>query len=148
MKVFIGGDHRGFALKARLLDALKKEGYDVTDMGDREYVQTDDFPEFAAAVAREVKKNPAENRGIVVCGSGFGVDIAANKFKGIRAALAMSPEHAMMGRHDDDVNVLAIAADMVDDSKAIAIAKVFLLTPFEKEERYERRIKEISDFEK
>ena len=79
-----------------------------------------------------------------MCGSGFGVDIAANKVRGVRAGLAMSPDHAYQGRHDDDINVLAIAANFVDETAAMKIVKVFLTTPFAGEDRYKRRLGEIA----
>ena len=147
MTIFIGADHRGFGLKEKLKAALAGK-YEVVDMGAKEYAPNDDYPEFAAAVAKKVGEDPENNRGVVVCGSGFGVDIAANKVNGVRSALAMSTEHVRAGRNDDDVNVLAIAADMIDEPTALAMTQIFLETPFKHESRYERRINEISDLEK
>jgi ribose 5-phosphate isomerase B len=90
----------------------------------------------------------ADARGIVICGSGFGADIVANKFKGVRAALAMSPEHIRIGRHDDDVNVLSLAADFIKPEEALEIAHTFLATSFESgEARYVRRLNEIAEIE-
>lgn len=147
MKVYIGADHRGFTLKEFLKDALIGKSYDVVDEGDMAYDPGDDYPLFAAAVAKAVA-DTAGARGIVICGSGFGVDIVANKFRGIRSALATSPEQIRLGRHDDDVNVLALPADFVDKALALEIVDVFLATSFAKEEKYSRRLGEISGIEK
>jgi ribose 5-phosphate isomerase B len=147
MIIYLGADHRGFALKEKLKEILTAEAYTAVDCGAAALVPDDDYPAYARAVAEGVGKNPGVDRGIVICGSGFGVDIAANKFPGIRAALAMSPDHIYQGRHDDDVNVLALAADFIDEPTAEKIVRTFLSTPFAKEERYERRIEQIGKFE-
>lgn len=148
MTIYLGADHRGFALKEAIKKILKDDGYDVADLGAEQYDKDDDYPTFAGAVARKVSEDPALRRGIVICGSGFGVDIAANKFAGVRSALAMSSDHIYVGRHDDDVNVLALAADFLDQATAIKIVKVFVSTPFAKEEpRYKRRLDQVTRFE-
>ena len=147
MNIYIGADHGGFSLKAQLEAELKNEGYTTIDVGDEKLIAEDDYTDFARAVAENVAKDPRVLRGIVICRSGFGVDIAANKVKGIRAALAMSPDHIYQGRHDDDVNVLALAADFITPEDAIRMVKVFLTTPFAKEERYTRRLQKIADIE-
>lgn len=147
MTIYFGADHRGFDLKEKLKAALHSEAYEVVDLGAAEEDPADDYPDFAGAVAAKVSASPEATRGIVICGSGFGVDITANKFKGVRAALAASPDHIYQGRHDDDVNVLAIAADGTDEATALKIAKVFLATPFAADERYRRRIQKIADLE-
>jgi RpiB/LacA/LacB family sugar-phosphate isomerase len=147
MTIYLGADHRGFALKERLKQALANDAYTIADLGAAAVVPDDDYADPAAAVARKVAAAPLESRGIVICGSGFGVDIVANKVKGVRSALAMSPDHAYQGRHDDDVNVLALAADFVDEATALKIAKVFLTTPFAKEDRYARRLEKIGKVE-
>lgn len=151
MTIYIGADHRGFALKEAIKQALTGEGRSVVDVGAAALDPGDDYPDFAAAVAKQVSDaapaegTDAEARGIVICGSGFGVDIVANKFKGVRSALATSPDHIRIGRHDDDVNVLALAADFIKLEDALAIAHTFISTPFEaSEERYMRRLKKIS----
>ena len=134
-------------MKERLKEVLKNDAYDVVDLGAPTLVADDDYPDYAAAVAEKVAASPLTARGIVICGSGFGADIVANKFDGVRAALAMSADHAYQGRHDDDVNVLALAADFVDEATAMNIVKVFLTTPFAKEERYSRRLGKIAEIE-
>ena len=144
MIIFIGADHRGFALKEKLKQALSGEAYDVRDVGAERYIAEDDYPDYAEKVAEAVGKDPDGSRGILICGSGFGVDITANKFHGVRAALPMSPDHTYQARHDDDVNVLSLAADFTDEATALQIVKTFLATPFAKEERYRRRLDKIS----
>lgn len=147
MTIYLGADHRGFALKERLKAVLKGEGYEVADMGDSSPKPDDDYPDYAIAVAKKVAAAPDDSRGIVICGSGFGVDIVANKVNGIRAGLAMSPDHIYEGRHDDDLNVLALGADFIDEATAQKIVKTFLTTPFAKKERYANRIREIKEEE-
>lgn len=149
MTIYLGADHRGFALKEKLKQMLAGEAYDVVDCGAEAYMPDDDYPDFARAVAEAVGKNPGDkgDRGILICGSGFGVDITANKFSGIRAVLPSSPDHVYQARHDDDANVLALAADFIDLATAQKIVKTFLLTPFAREERYRRRIDKITRFE-
>lgn len=147
MIIYIGADHRGFYLKETLKRALTKDGYEVIDLGNPESDQNDDYPDCAAAVAQKVAGTDGEVRGILICGSGIGVDIVANKFAGVRSALAVSAEQVRAGRHDDDVNVLSIAAGFTKEEDALAIARVFLGTPFEHDERYTRRLEKITKIE-
>jgi ribose 5-phosphate isomerase B len=147
MIIYIGADHRGFYLKETLKSALKSDGYEVIDLGNSEGDPNDDYPDFAAAVAEKVAGTDSEVRGIVVCGSGIGVDIVANKFAGVRSALAISPDQIRAGRNDDDVNVLSLAAGFTTRDDALNIVHVFLSTPFKKEERYSRRLGKISQIE-
>jgi len=147
MTIYIGADHGGFDLKEHLKAILENEEYEVVDVGAVRVVAGDDFPEFASAVAERVAKGASDNRGIVICRSGFGADIVANKFPGIRSALAMSSDHIYQGRHDDDVNVLALAADFVTPEEAEKIMKVFLSTPAASDERYLRRKEEIREID-
>jgi ribose 5-phosphate isomerase B len=147
MLIYIAGDHRGFYLKETIKEALKKNAFEVIDVGNPESSPDDDYPNFAAAVAEKVSGSGNEVRGIVICGSGFGVDIVANKFKGVRSALAMSVDHIRAGRHDDDVNVLSLASDFIQPAQALEITHAFLSTPFDNEDRYARRLDEISKIE-
>lgn len=147
MKLFIGADHRGYPLKETLKLWLVSQGYEVVDCGNDHLDPEDDFPDFSFAVADAVAGDP-ESRGIVICGSGAGVVIAANKVAGIRAALAQSPEEATRNRQHDDVNVLGLAADWMDEAKAKKIVTAFLTTPFDGGEKYVRRIKKIAEREK
>ena len=152
MTIYLGADHRGFALKEKLKQMLTDEAYIVVDCGAAALIADDDFPDYARLVAEAVEKtevggNSDGDRGILICGSGFGVDIAANKFPGIRAALPMSPDHAYVARHDDNANVLALASDFINEETAKKIVKTFLSTPFAREERYLRRLDKISKME-
>ena len=150
MTIYIGADHRGFSLKARVAEALKQDGHEVVDVGAFAYDPADDYPDFAGAVAEKVAAASAATpaRGIVICGSGFGVDVVANKFKGVRSGLAISPEHIRIGRHDDDLNVLSIAADFTPPEKALEMVRAFIATAFDPNEaRYVRRIEKIKKIE-
>jgi ribose 5-phosphate isomerase B len=151
MTIYIGADHRGFSLKASISEALKQAGHEVVDVGAFAYDPADDYPDFASAVAEKVAAaagTATSARGIVICGSGFGVDVVANKFDGVRSGLAISPEHIRVGRHDDDLNVLSIAADFTSPEKALEMARTFLDTPFDPNEaRYVRRIEKIKKIE-
>lgn len=142
MKVFIGADHRGFALKESIKQFLVSLTHEVVDCGNDHLDPNDDFPDFSFAVADCVTKEEG-SRGVIVCGSGAGVVIAANKVAGIRAALAYSPEEITRNRRHDDVNVLALAADWTDEAKAKEIVTAFLTTAFLGEEKYVRRIGKI-----
>ena len=148
MIIYIGADHRGFYLKEELKRELKKDGYEVVDLGNAESDQNDDYPDFARAVAEKVAGAGNEVRGILICSSGIGVDIAANKFDGVRSVLAMSAEHARAGRNDDDVNILSLASDFTAPGDAHAIARAFLATPFDGEERRVRRLNKIAAIER
>lgn len=154
MTIYLGADHRGFALKEKIKQMLQGDAYDVVDLGAPSLMPDDDYPDYAKAVGEAIAKNFGKVRvgddgdcGIVVCGSGFGADIAANKMAGI-LALPMSPDHAYVARHDDDANVLALAADFLDEAAAEKIVKTFLSTPFaHDEERYRRRLDKIAKLE-
>lgn len=147
MTIYLGADHRGFNLKEHLKSVLKNEGYDVVDVGAPVYDQNDDYPDYARPVAKHVGEAPEIDRGILICGSGFGMTIAANKYKNVRAALPASPDHAYQARHDSDANVLCLAADFVDEATADQIVKTFLATPMGKEDRYARRIEKLRQSE-
>lgn len=142
MKIYIGADHRGFELKNKLIDFLRQQKHEVVDQGNTVYDKDDDYPVFAAAVAHAVAGDP-QALGIVVCGSGVGVDIAANKVAGVRAGLCETPDQATAARRDDNVNVLALAADFVDEKTAQAIVGAFIGTSFDGAPRHQRRVDEL-----
>ena len=144
--VFIGADHRGFALKEDLKLFLEAEGYTVQDMGATKLDTTDDYPEYAYAVAKNVRED-LEARGIIVCGSGEGVAIVANKVRGIRASACYSVELAREAREHGDTQVMTLSAENTDVDTARAIALTFLTTDFSGDERHLRRIQEIADIE-
>lgn len=142
MKIFVGADHRGFELKEKLKPWLTGLGHQVTDCGNTVYEQTDDYPDFAFAVADAVVKAP-ESRGIVVCGSAIGVTIAANKVKGARCSPGVSLEEVKKGRQDDDLNILALSGDFMTEEQAKERISAFLTTPFTGDERHLRRLNKI-----
>jgi ribose 5-phosphate isomerase B len=146
MKIFLGADHRGFELKEFLKEKLKEENFDFEDCGNFIYDPNDDYSDIAFKVAYQVRDNP-ENLGILICGSGAGVCFSANKVKGIRAGLAITPEMARMMKADDDVNVLCLASDFTQNETAWQIAKAFLETKFKHQEKYLRRIQKVKDYE-
>jgi ribose 5-phosphate isomerase B len=147
MTIYIGADHGGFNLKEHLKSVLKEQAYEVADVGATAKIDGDDYVDFAKIVGEKVNLAPETDRGILICRSGFGMDIVANKFDHVRAALPSSPDHIYQGRHDDDVNVLCIAADFTEEAMAEKIMKVFISTPFAKEERYGRRLGKIEKIE-
>lgn len=146
MNVFIGADHRGFELKGKIKNWLKAEGYLVVDCGNQQLDPKDDFPDFVFAVAEKVQSSP-ENRGIVICGSGVGVNIAANKVSGIRASTVFNPDGARHARQHDNLNLLGIASDYTSEKEAIEMIAVFLSEKFKPEERFLRRLKKIEEYE-
>lgn len=142
--IALASDHGGFALKEELKDFLQKAGREVQDFG---CFNTDscDYPDFGAAAARAVAEGACE-RGIVVCTTGIGISIAANKIKGIRCALCSDPLSAEMTRRHNDANMLALGGGMVGSSLARRIVQVFLDTPFEGG-RHQRRVDKIAALE-
>ena len=150
MKVYLGADHRGFKLKEELRVWLLENKISVEDLGAFEYNSNDDYPLFAQAVAKNVAadlEKDAGVRGIVICGSGVGVDIVANKVNHIRSGLAVSAKQVEEARKDDDINILAIPSDFVSGEEAKKIIEVFLKTKFSKEEKKIRRLGEIEEIE-
>lgn len=147
MKIYIGADHRGYALKQRLVSYLNRAGYEIEDKGDKQLDPEDDFPQFAARVATAVaggKENDA--MGILICGSGQGMAMAANRFKGVRAALCWDRQSAREARNDDDSNVLCLPAQQVDQHDAEVITETWLNTKFAGAPRFVRRIEQIDEF--
>lgn len=147
MLIYIGADHQGFQLKEILKKFLKERGYEVIDVGNDKYDENDDYSDFAVSVAKQVAQDTSIRRGILICGSGAGVDIAANKFNNIRSVLAANPDQAYLSRKDDDTNVLSLAAEFTDEEIAKKIASVWLSTPFSGEEKYKRRLEKINKIE-
>lgn len=144
MKISIGSDHAGFQLKNKIVDWLKEAGYEVSDKGTFS-TESADYPDFAALVAKEVAEGISD-RGILVCGSGVGVTISANKIKGIRAANCYNEEIAALSRAHNDANVLALGARFVSVDLALQITKTWLEADFEGG-RHQGRIDKISELE-
>jgi ribose 5-phosphate isomerase B len=145
MKIAIGADHAGFALKDQVRDALRQAGHDVLDVGTNSAESTD-YPDYAGAVAHDVVSGAAD-RGILVCSTGVGMSIAANKVHGIRAALAVNPEEVRLTRAHNDANIITIGARYTDPQTANEMVRVFLETPFDGG-RHARRIGKIAQLEK
>lgn len=146
MKIYIGADHGGYRLKEELKVFLTTEGYEVEDMGGYKLDQQDDYPDFIFPVAQKVASQPG-SRGIVLGRSGIGEAVAANKVKGIRAALCLTPEMAKKAREHGDANILSLGADLIDVKPAEEVVRTFLETPFSQEERHKRRIEKIKEYE-
>jgi len=144
MKIAVGADHAGYTLKERLLEKLKAEGHEVADYGTHSTESTD-YPDYAAAVGRAVAKNEAE-MGLLVCSSGVGMSIAANKIHGVRAALGTNTDEVSYTRRHNDANVLAIGAMYTDEATATQLLDTFLTTGFEGG-RHARRIGKINQLE-
>lgn len=147
MTLAIGADHRGYALKEKLISYLGGKVMEVKDLGNTKLEPGDDYPDFAVAVGKWVAEEPDARKGIAICGSGVGVAIAANKLPRIRAGLAMTPEMAKASRNDENTNVLVLAADFTDEKTVREIIDVWLETPFSEEERHKRRIGKITALE-
>ncbi len=144
MKIFIGADHNGFDYKAELTGYLRQAGYEVVDEGDVSVNPTDDYPQFASKVVVELLgANDPEARGILICGSGQGMCMAANRYRGIRACLCWDEAEARASRNDDDANVLCLAARYISIEEAKPIVDTFLKTAFAGAPRFSRRIKEL-----
>jgi len=143
MKVFLGADHRGFELKEKIKKYLEGIGVDFEDLGNIIYDKNDDFADFAKLVAEKV--NDGEGLGILFCGSGAGMDIAANKFEYVRSVLGINMEQVRKAREDDDVNVLSVAADYISENEAVEMVDVFLKTEFVESEKHVRRVEKMKE---
>lgn len=146
MKIVIGADHAGYEMKQMLTSFIRQRGHEVNDVGTHNPGQPDDYPDFAKLVAEEIQKGAAE-RGILVCGSGVGVSVAANKFKGIRAAVCHDHYSAAQGVEHDDMNVLVLGARVIGSNMATDLTDAFLNARFSGEERHVRRLAKVAAFE-
>jgi ribose 5-phosphate isomerase B len=146
MKIHIGSDHAGLEFKAVIIAHLKKSGHDVTDHGPYEFDSQDDYPVFCIPTALATAADPS-SFGIVLGGSGNGEQIAANKVKGVRAALVWSIETAKLARQHNNANVISIGQRMHDQGFCLQLVDTFLETSFSSDERHVRRINQISNYE-
>ncbi|MCB9358423.1 RpiB/LacA/LacB family sugar-phosphate isomerase [Candidatus Woesearchaeota archaeon] len=140
--LYIGSDHAGFKEKELLKTWLEQKSIPFKDLGAVKFDPKDDYPDYAKKVAKAVVKSP-KNRGILVCGSGFGMAIAANKVKGARAVAAYDNYTAKMSRQDDDANILTLRGRGFPQKKIYGIVDVWLKTSFSKEARHHRRVRKI-----
>lgn len=140
----MGADHNGFEMKAALLERLQRAGYDVTDKDKKQLDPDDDYPIAAARVIHAMRtSDDQDTRGILICGSGQGICMAANRFKGIRASLVWELGEARAARNDDDSNVLCLPARFITVDEAAKLAEAWLAAPFAGATRFKRRIKEL-----
>lgn len=147
MKIAIGVDHGGWSLKQAIVDELNKLGHTIVDCGAKEYDKSDDYPDAAREVAKTVQRGDAE-RGILICGSGVGVSIAANKVRGVRACLCHDTYSAHQGVEHDNMNVLCLGARIIGDELAREIVRAFLSAKFDTSERFQRRLNKVLEIEK
>ena len=145
MKIAIGCDHRGFAVKTKLMELIARLGHEVTDFG-AFGPESCDYPDVAAAVGRKVGAGEVD-RGILICGSGIGMCIVANKIPGVRAAPCHDDLTAEMSRRHNDLNVLCLSADMLGERLIDRLVEVWLTTPFEGG-RHSKRIEKIAEIER
>lgn len=148
MTIYIGADHRGFELKNKLIEWLKEQKYDVEDCGNTVLDPEDDYPDFANAVAKTVILRQAQNDhslGIVICGSGIGVSVAANRHRGIICGLGFDIDQIRHARENDHINVLSIPSDYVDFEKAKELVIAFVGAVPKMEEKYLRRAKKLNE---
>ena len=146
MRVFIGTDHAGLEFKEHLKSALADAGYEPVDCGAFEYDADDDYPPFCFEVGERIVTERG-SLGVVIGGSGNGEQMAANKVKGARAALAYDLDTARLGREHNDANVISIGARMHTEEQALEMVRLFLATPFSGNERHARRIRLMAEYE-
>lgn len=147
MRVYIGSDHAGFALKTTMVEYVAQLGHEPVDCGPAAFDPDDDYPPYCLYVGAAVVENPG-SLGIVIGGSGNGEAIAANKVRGARCALAFSDETARLAKEHNDANVLSIGARMYDEATALRFVAEFLATDFSGIERHRRRITQLDAYER
>lgn len=143
MKIFIASDHGGYKLKETLIQFLTEKGHTVNNLGTNSE-EAVDYPDYAQNLCKELNKNP-NSYGILICGTGIGMSIAANKRKGIRAALCNETTAAKLSKEHNNANVLCLGGRIIGEELAKAIVETWLKTPFSKEERHVRRINKLGD---
>ena len=146
MKIYIGADHNGFDFKREISGFLRRSGYEVVDDGDAKRDKDDDFPQFAGRVVSSLLADgDPESRGILICGSGQGMCMAANRFNGVRASLCWDLEEARAARNDEDSNVLCLSSRYLSIQDTLPIVTAWLQTPFAGAARFKRRIQELDN---
>ena len=146
MRVHLGSDHAGFELKQHLAERLRAAGHEVVDHGPAQYLESDDYPPYCLRTGKAVVDDPG-SLGVVIGGSGNGEQIATNKVRGVRAALAWSLETARLARQHNDANVVAVGARMHSLDAATSLVEAFLAEPFSGESRHVRRIAQLDAYE-
>jgi ribose 5-phosphate isomerase B len=145
MNIYLAADHRGFELKKTLKQYLTEQNHSVIDCGNLNNDQNDDYPDIVFPLVEKISldKNAL---GIVICGSGVGVSVAANRFLPIRCGLGFSEIQVLAAKKEDNINVLALAADFLEPEQAKKMVDIFLKTPYNQVPRYERRLKKINTY--
>jgi ribose 5-phosphate isomerase B len=146
MKIFIGADHGGFELKEKIKEFLSKNNYDFEDTGNTVFDKIDDYPDFAIALAGKVVSTP-DSKGIMICGSGVGACIVANKIRGIRASVCHDTYSAHQGVEHDSMNLLCLGGRIIGYELAFEIVKAFADAAFSNEERHIRRLQKVINLE-
>ena len=147
VNIVLAADHGGFSLKQALVPLLQSDGHKVIDLGANDFLQDDDYPDYAEKLAREINSGNAR-RGILICGSGAGACITANKIPGIRASVCHDTYSARQAVEDDNMNVLCLGARVLGLSLALELSRVFLCASFRDEPRYRRRLEKIAEIER
>jgi ribose 5-phosphate isomerase B len=145
MKIYLGADHRGYKLKEALKKELKIKGYEVMDMGAEVYDEEDDYVDYAIKVCEKIS---GEDRGVLLCGSGHGVEMVANRFGNIRSVLGFNLDVVVQGREDENANVLSLPAEWITEEEAVDMVEVFMSTNFSEAERHIRRLNKIEKISK
>lgn len=138
--IYLGADHKGYELKEKMKRWLKSRGWKAIDLGNSKIDQEDDFPDFAIKVAKKIKKG---DFGILFCGSGVGMDIAANRFANVRCGLGFAPQQTRIAKRDDNINCLSIPADFTTEEEARPLIEMLIETNFCSTEKYLRRLAKI-----
>lgn len=146
MRIAVGADHGGYPLNETVIAALERDGHQIIDFGTHDGSQPDDYPDYAFKVARSVQGGDAM-RGIIICGSGVGACVAANKLKGVRACLCHDTYSAHQGVEHDDMNVLCLGARIIGSELALELVNAFVNARFSGEERHLRRLAKIATME-
>ncbi len=146
MKIALAADHNGFELKAIISEVLKKAGHAVLDVGPHSFDPLDDYPDYAKILAKSVSEKESD-RGIMICGSGVGASVAANKVKGVRAAMCHDLYSAHQGVEHDDLNVLCLGSRIIGSEVARELVITFVNADYTHEERHQRRLEKVLDME-
>lgn len=146
MRIVVGADHRGYQMKDEIAAALRQAGHEVLDVGTNS-ADPVDYPDYARAVGEALRDGRAE-RGVLVCGSGVGASIAANKIRGVRAALCHDTYSARQGVEHDDMNVLCLGSRVIGSELALELVKAFVEARLLDEERYRRRLEKVAEMER
>lgn len=147
MKIAVGADHGGFPLNQRVIEELRAAGHVIEDFGTHDGARPDDYPDYAIAVGRAIQTGSAEI-GILICGSGVGACVAANKLRGVRAALCSDTYSAHQSREHDDCNVLCLGARVIGPELAMELVRAFVAARFTGEERHVRRLTKVNQIER